>query len=33
MLLEGEVDPSEGVKLLLTRQLRGEKDWDYPHKS
>jgi glycerol-3-phosphate dehydrogenase (NAD(P)+) len=30
MLLEGEVDPREGVKLLLTRQLRGEKDWDYP---
>ena len=33
MLLEGEVEPSDGVKLLLTRQLRGEKDWDYPHKS
>jgi glycerol-3-phosphate dehydrogenase (NAD(P)+) len=30
MLLEGEVDPRDGVKLLLTRQLRGEKDWDYP---
>ncbi len=30
MLLEGQVDPRDGVKLLLTRQLRGEKDWDYP---
>jgi glycerol-3-phosphate dehydrogenase (NAD(P)+) len=30
MLLEGQVDPHDGVKLLLTRQLRGEKDWEYP---
>jgi glycerol-3-phosphate dehydrogenase (NAD(P)+) len=29
LLLEGKVDPRDGAKLLLTRQLRGEKDWDY----
>ena len=29
LLLEGKVDPRDGVKLLLTRQLRGERDWDY----
>jgi glycerol-3-phosphate dehydrogenase len=29
LLLEGKVDPREGVKLLLSRQLRGERDWDY----
>jgi len=30
LLLEGAVDPREGVTLLLTRQLRGERDWNYP---
>jgi glycerol-3-phosphate dehydrogenase (NAD(P)+) len=29
LLLDGKVDPREGVKLLLNRQLRGERDWDY----
>ena len=29
LLLDGKVDPREGVKLLLSRQLRGERDWDY----
>jgi glycerol-3-phosphate dehydrogenase (NAD(P)+) len=31
-LLDGEVDPREGAAQLLTRQLRGEKDWDYQRK-
>jgi glycerol-3-phosphate dehydrogenase (NAD(P)+) len=30
LLLEGAIDPREGVTQLLTRQLRGEKDWSYP---
>lgn len=29
LLLEGGVDPREGVTQLLTRQLRGERDWNY----
>ena len=33
LLLEGKVDPREGVKLLLNRQLRGERDWDYKTES
>lgn len=28
-LLEGKVDPRQGAAQLLTRQLRGEKDWNY----
>jgi glycerol-3-phosphate dehydrogenase (NAD(P)+) len=31
-LLEGKVDPRQGATLLLTRQLRGEKDWNYQRK-
>lgn len=31
-LLEGKVDPRQGATMLLTRQLRGEKDWDYQRK-
>lgn len=31
-LLEGKVDPREGARMLLTRQLRGEKDWNYQRK-
>jgi glycerol-3-phosphate dehydrogenase (NAD(P)+) len=30
LLLEGTVDPKQGVTQLLTRQLRGERDWNYP---
>ncbi|MCU0667811.1 MAG: NAD(P)-dependent glycerol-3-phosphate dehydrogenase [Myxococcota bacterium] len=30
LLLEGAVDPRQGVTQLLTRQLRGERDWNYP---
>jgi glycerol-3-phosphate dehydrogenase (NAD(P)+) len=30
LLLEGGVDPKQGVAQLLTRQLRGERDWNYP---
>jgi glycerol-3-phosphate dehydrogenase (NAD(P)+) len=30
LVLQGKVDPRDGVTLLLTRQLRGEKDWEYP---
>lgn len=30
LLLAGAVDPKEGVTQLLTRQLRGERDWNYP---
>jgi glycerol-3-phosphate dehydrogenase (NAD(P)+) len=30
MLLDGAVDAREGVAQLLTRQLRGERDWNYP---
>jgi glycerol-3-phosphate dehydrogenase (NAD(P)+) len=30
LLLEGTVDAREGVTQLLTRQLRGERDWNYP---
>jgi glycerol-3-phosphate dehydrogenase (NAD(P)+) len=30
LLLEGAIDPRAGVTQLLTRQLRGEKDWSYP---
>jgi glycerol-3-phosphate dehydrogenase (NAD(P)+) len=29
LLLEGVVDAREGVTQLLTRQLRGERDWNY----
>jgi glycerol-3-phosphate dehydrogenase (NAD(P)+) len=32
LLLAGKVDPREGAKMLLTRQLRGEKDWNYQRK-
>jgi glycerol-3-phosphate dehydrogenase (NAD(P)+) len=32
LLLEGKVDPREGATMLLTRQLRGEKDWNYQRK-
>jgi len=31
-LLEGKVDPREGAMQLLSRQLRGEKDWNYRRK-
>jgi glycerol-3-phosphate dehydrogenase (NAD(P)+) len=31
-LLEGKVDPRQGATMLLTRQLRGEKDWNYQRK-
>jgi glycerol-3-phosphate dehydrogenase (NAD(P)+) len=31
-LLEGKVDPRQGAAMLLTRQLRGEKDWNYQRK-
>ena len=30
LVLDGKVEARDGVRLLLTRQLRGEKDWDYP---
>lgn len=30
--LDGKVDPREGAMALLTRQLRGEKDWNYQRK-
>jgi len=30
LLLDGVVDPRQGVQQLLTRQLRGERDWNYP---
>jgi len=33
LLLEGTVDPKEGVTQLLTRQLRGERDWNYPSRN
>ncbi len=29
LLLEGAVDPRAGATQLLTRQLRGERDWNY----
>ncbi|RIL05819.1 MAG: glycerol-3-phosphate dehydrogenase [Proteobacteria bacterium] len=32
LLLDGAVDPRDGARLLLTRQLRGERDWNYPAK-
>lgn len=31
-LLDGKVDPRQGATMLLTRQLRGEKDWNYQRK-
>lgn len=31
-LLEGRVDPRAGAAQLLSRQLRGEKDWNYQRK-
>ncbi|HSJ99046.1 MAG TPA: NAD(P)H-dependent glycerol-3-phosphate dehydrogenase [Myxococcota bacterium] len=31
-LLDGKVDPRQGAAQLLTRQLRGEKDWNYQRK-
>jgi len=31
-LLDGKVDPRQGATALLTRQLRGEKDWNYQRK-
>lgn len=31
-LLDGKVDPRQGAAALLTRQLRGEKDWNYQRK-
>jgi glycerol-3-phosphate dehydrogenase (NAD(P)+) len=33
LLLAGRVDARDGVAQLLTRQLRGEKDWTYPSAS
>jgi glycerol-3-phosphate dehydrogenase (NAD(P)+) len=31
-LLDGKVEPRAGATALLTRQLRGEKDWNYQRK-